>query len=982
MNYKDTLNLPQTDFPMRASLPKREPVLLEKWQKADLYGQILKAREGGEPFLLHDGPPFANGDAHIGHLLNKALKDIVLKYKNMTGHYAPYVPGWDCHGLPIEHKVMKDLGSQVTDPVEIRQRCAETAEKFIHIQRSQFQRLGVFGQWDDPYVTMRPEYEAEVLRLFADLVEQDMVYEGLRPVQWSTGCRTALAEAEVEYEQKTDPAIFVKFPLTAASCEQLGAPEGTALLIWTTTPWTLPANLAVAVAANLNYHLVETEGAGVVLHAVDLTETLDAKTEGQTKAKAGGLSKFLSGDDLAGLEYTHPFLERTGKIYTADFVTADAGTGLVHIAPGHGADDYQLGLKHDFFGHGVYSPVDDAGRYTEDFGELQVKGKKVFDANDDVIALMEKLGLLLAKEDYTHDYPFCWRSKTPIVFRAVKQWFIKIDDFRQDALKAIDTAQWIPKWGRDRIHGAIEGRPDWCISRQRSWGIPIPVFYGEGGQDLLNAKTVRAFADIVEKEGTDVWYASSDEEMTKRLGLPGGLRKGRDTLDVWIDSGSSHRAVMGRRPEYKLWQEKAKAEGKHVVADLYLEGSDQHRGWFNSSLSTAVAANAERAAPYKACLTHGFVVNEQGRKYSKSDGAIDLHTLVNEFGADVTRLWVASVEYRGDLPFQIRKGKHGNEIVGVSDTYRSIRNTLRILLGNLGDFEPGKDTVQPGQWNGIDVYIFIRLQELIARCRDAYESYEFHRVFHDINQFCSNELSALYVDVTKDRLYCDGTDWPRRRAVQSVMFEVTEVLCKLLAPLIPFTAEEAWQLLNSKVQIDDLNELPYESVHLQDFPSTKAHESLVKANFEKYFFFLAKWEDWWSLKEEVEGKIKERFGDTLEPLKLRGQVNEQLEGLRQSKDIGKSLEASVTIEGALGFKEEDEQDLEELFIVSKVKIIPGDEIEPKITVARATGQRCERSWKYSEECVRDEEGDGGWLTPRDYKAVTELRQQQAASGAA
>ncbi|MEM1058934.1 MAG: isoleucine--tRNA ligase [Verrucomicrobiota bacterium] len=956
MNYKDTLNLPATAFPMRASLPKREPLLLAKWQTADLYGRVLAARREGVPFLLHDGPPFANGDAHIGHLLNKALKDIVLKYKNMTGHYAPYVPGWDCHGLPIEYKVMKELGGKVTDPVEIRRRCAETAEKFIGIQCAQFQRLGVLGQWDRPYVTMRPEYEAEVLRLFADLVEQDMVYEGLRPVLWSTGCRTALAEAEVEYHQKNDPAIYVKFPLTPASCAQLGAPEGTALLIWTTTPWTLPANLAVAVAGNLNYHLVETERAGVVLHAVDLTATLHAKSDGATQAKEGGLSQFLSGEDLAGIAYTHPFLERTGKIYTADFVTAEAGTGLVHIAPGHGADDYQLGLKHDFFGHGVYSPVDEAGKYTEDFGPLAVKGKKVFDANEDVIQLLEEKKLLLAREDYLHDYPYCWRSKTPIVYRAVKQWFIKMDAFRADALAAIDTVEWIPSWGRNRIYGAIENRPDWCISRQRSWGIPIPVFYGEGGQSLLNAKTVRAFADLVEKEGTDVWFATGDAEMTQRLGLPGGLRKGRDTLDVWIDSGSSHRAVVAKRPEYAPWR-----DGQNPVqADLYLEGSDQHRGWFNSSLSLAVAGNADRRAPYKAVLTHGFVVNDQGKKYSKSDGAVDLHTLVDEFGADVTRLWVASVEYRGDLPFQIRPAKHGREIVGVSDTYRAIRNTLRILLGNVDGFDRKADGLPYRELQPLDQYMVWRTWDLIQRCGDAYEKYEFHRVFHDINQFCANDLSALYVDVTKDRLYCDGADWPSSRAVQTVMHETAEALCGLLAPLIPFTAEEAWQVLRSGRLIDEPDVPLEDSVHLQDFPL-----KVWGAYFEKQGL-------------SPEPAVLERWEKLL---KLRGQVNEKLEGLRRDKTIGKSLEARVELSGFDFITPEDRATLEELFIVSQVEITEGVADQPGITVGKARGERCARSWKYAEDAVRDEDGDGDWLSPRDARAMAELRRQAAAPAA-
>ncbi len=905
---KASLLLPKTDFPMRAELPKREPAFLDRWEKEKVYEQIMAARAEAAKsrdttFILHDGPPFANGDAHMGHALNMVLKDIVLKYQNMSGHYAPFVPGWDCHGLPIEHKVMKDLGAEETDPVKIREKCEATARHFIDVQRKQFKRLGVFGDWENPYLTLDPTYEAETLRVFAKLVEKNLVYQGLRPVLWSTGCQTALAEAEIEYKEKVDPAIYVKFPLTTEAAAKFPELKDASLLIWTTTPWTLPANLAVAVAPNLDYALYDIDGKKILLHTTLAAKLPPSPTrhpelvEGSappasTKLIAGP----WKGSDLVGLTYHHPFLDRTGQIFSADFVTADAGTGLVHIAPGHGQDDYILGQQH---GLPILAPVDDRGCLTAEAGVPALTGVYVFKANPLVIQILKDKGHLFAEQEYRHDYPHCWRSKTPIVFRAVKQWFIKVDAFRQQALAEIEKVNWIPANGKNRIKGAVETRPDWCISRQRTWGIPLPVFYGEGEQPLLSEKIVRKFADLVEKEGAGIWFSRSADELATALGLPLGLRKGRDTLDVWIDSGTSWAAVLGKRAELPF------------PADLYLEGSDQHRGWFQSSLLTAVAA--EGKAPYKAVLTNGFVVDIEGKKLSKSGTGyqkpIDLMSLVNEHGADVLRLWVASQDYQDDIPFS-------NDIFArVADTYRSIRNTLRILLGNLADFDPKTDAVPQEKWTSLDQYIHRSYLSLVADCTRYYEEYQFSQVYQAINRFCAVELSSLYVDVLKDRMYCDSKNGIKRRSAQTVMNEVFGGLVRLLAPIIPYTAEESWQFRGNQ-----------QSIHKELFPTG------VAATAEDASGLSDKWKIY---------------------LALRSKANEELEGSRRDKKIGKSLEALVEI--ATKLPDLDLSVLEELFIVSKVILKP-TEGEETITVTRAEDhgmKKCIRCWKYYDHVGSD-----------------------------
>jgi isoleucyl-tRNA synthetase len=914
-DYKNTLLLPKTDFPMRAELPKREPEMLKRWRDENIYGQIMAARQdaAADPartFILHDGPPFANGDAHMGHALNMVLKDIVLKYHNMRGDYSPFVPGWDCHGLPIEHKVMKDLGADETDPVKIREKCEATARHFIAVQSEQFQRLGVFGDWTNPYLTLDPAYEAETLRVFATLVGKNLVYQGLRPVLWSTGCQTALAEAEIEYKEKVDPAVYVKFPLTADLQEKHGALKDASLLIWTTTPWTLPANLAVALAPDLEYSVVEIN---------DYNRTkfvaLRSKVPGLVALLGDNELGFresppIKGSDLVGLTYTHPFLNdgRKREIFAADFVTADAGTGLVHIAPGHGQDDYQLGQQH---GLPVLAPVDDRGCLTAEFlpanADEDVKalvGQYVFKANPLVIEILKKRNHLFAQEEYRHDYPHCWRSKTPIVFRAVKQWFIKVDAFRAQALEEIEKVNWIPANGKNRIRGAVESRPDWCISRQRTWGIPLPVFYGEGGQPLLSEKVVRKFADLVEKEGAGIWFSRTADELAVALELPLGLKKGRDTLDVWIDSGTSWAAVVAKRPEFHGHK-----------ADLYLEGSDQHRGWFQSSLLTSVAATG--AAPYKNVLTNGFVVDQERKKLSKSstgyEKPVDLMTLVNQHGADVLRLWVASQDYQDDIPFS------HDILARVADTYRSIRNTLRILLGNLHDFDFSEDEIPAGTpLPELDKYILRKANDLGAQVLKHYAAYEFSQAYHAINRFCAVDLSSLYVDVLKDRLYCNSPNDPSRRGAQTIMCWILVELTQLLAPITPFTADEAWVAAGHS----SVPTIRNKSVHTRRFD---VHDPSIDARFS----LLLDWE---------------------QILELRSRVNEKLEEARRDKKIGKSLEAHVEIATPKRFYEGaiDPAQLEELFIVSKVILKPTDG-EETITVTRAEDhgmKKCVRCWKY------------------------------------
>src|ERR1043166_2673929 len=790
-NYKDTLNLPRTDFPMKANLAAREPETLKAWEESRLYMQIQKSREGRELFVLHDGPPFANGDVHMGTALNKILKDFVVKSQTMLGKRAPYVPGWDCHGLPIEYKVVKE--SRDLSPLEVRKKSEAFARKWIDIQRQQFKRLGVLGDWEHPYLTLDPNYEAEILRAFAVFVEKGLVYQSQKPAFWSTGAQTALAEAEVEYQERDDTAVYVKFPIPTEEAARFGLPHDKpiSIAIWTTTPWTLPANLAIAVDPEAEYEIIGNERERIVV-----ADKLHDQFRVNTGFFAPEGLNFRLGKQLAGLKAQHPFLDRQSIVLTADFVTMDSGTGAVHIAPGHGEDDYNLGRANKL---PILSPVDDHGRLTDEAGLPNLTGKYVFEANIDIVNLLRERGMLLGAQKFHHSYPYCWRSKTPIIFRNVEQFFIKIDELRPKALEAIhQEVKWIPAWGENRIAGTVESRPDWVISRQRTWGVPLPVFYSASGEPILEAKIIRKLADLVATRGSNIWFELDDVDLARQLGLPEGTTHRSDTIDVWIDSGVSHKAVCALHPELR------------DPADMYLEATDQHRGWFQSSLITSIALNGR--APYKICVTHGFVVDLDGKKISKS-GTYEKPTasdhFVGKYGADLLRLWASSIDYTADVPFS------DEMFTRLSDTYRRIRNTLRILLGNLYDFpvaggaDPGPRST-PEATTLIDRWILERLDEVIGECRAAYEAFEFHKVYHVLNQFCAVDLSSLYIDITKDRMYCDAARSPRRHATQTVMREIFGALCRLLAPILAFTAEEAWRYSEASG-----------SIHLQECPLSR-----------------------------------------------------------------------------------------------------------------------------------------------------------------
>jgi len=873
MDYSQTVRLPKTDFPMRGDLPKREPAWVQAWLKEKTYEKLLQERAKALEFHLHDGPPFANGDAHVGHALNMVLKDIVLKSRSMMGRKAPFVPGWDCHGLPIEHKVVTEEKLVGAEPAVIRKKCEEVARHFIQRQKEQFQRLGVLGDWDRPYLTMSPAYEAAELRILADLVEKGMVYEGLRPVHWSTGCRTALAEAEVEYADREDDSVYVRMELKDAQDEDL--------LIWTTTPWTLPANLAVAVHPGMSYVLADSGQGRKVWVAKSRLEAV-AKAVGQELK----VLREVKGKELENKAYRHPLVSREGLVYPAEFVTAESGTGLVHIAPGHGHEDYVLGRQHKLE---PFSPVNEAGKLTAECGIKEIEGQNVFAANPLVADLLETSGKLWAREKIRHSYPHCPRSKTPIVFRSVRQWFIRMEKLRDAALQGVAEVKWVPSWGESRIRGALGARPDWCISRQRSWGLPIPAFYKPDGSAVLDAKIIRKVADRTEKEGAGFWFGDTDEQLAKTCGVPNDWKRGRETMDVWLDSGSSWSAVA--------------ADGRvKFPADLYLEGSDQHRGWFQSSLLLSVALTGK--PPFRAVLTNGFVVDLDGKKLSKSRGKPPgLMELVDKYGADVVRLWVASADAKEDVPFSL-------EIFGrIGDSYRLIRNSFRILLGNLADFDPGKHAVPAAKRTALDQYILAKLADLSRNVLEAYESYNFPAVYHSLNRFLSVELSSFYIDACKDRIYCDAENDPLRRSAQTTMQEILDSLVRLSAPLLAFTAEEAWEHLTGKTK---------GSVHCQTF-----REAVVPPG--------------WNAEDDSRWE---------KLLFVRAKLNEALEKERQAKKIGKSLEAEVSLEGG-GLKPEDGELLKEICLVSHVQLSPGSG-EVTVRVAPARGKKCDRCWKHEE----------------------------------
>jgi isoleucyl-tRNA synthetase len=894
-SYKDTVLLPKTDFPMKADLVTREPKRLEKWTAENLYRQIQERSTGKPKFILHDGPPFANGDVHMGTALNKVLKDLIVKSKTMAGHHAPFIPGWDCHGLPIEFKVVKEAKDLA--PAEVRTRSEAYARKFIDLQRQSFKRLGVFGDWDNPYLTLAPGYEADIMRTFAKFVEQGLVYRSKKPVLWSYGAGTALAEAEVEYKEKTSPAIHVAFALKSPP----PGLEDAALVIWTTTPWTLPANLGIALHPEFDYvGGFFTHADGRHLKLVIATSRLEAfqAATGFTLDTSHAAEKF-KGSLLNGAEAQHPFLPRTSKVINALFVTDDTGTGAVHMAPGHGADDYIAGREH---GLDILSPVDDAGRFTAECGLPDFVGHHVFQSNDGIIGLLAQKGALLGQEKYVHQYPHCWRSKTPILFRAVEQFFIRIDAIRGRALEEIDQVNWLPAWGRNRIYGTVESRPDWCISRQRTWGVPLPVFYAADGSVLMDPALIAKVADAVETHGTNLWFEKDDAFWCDLLGLPAGSTRCKDTLDVWIDSGCSSIAVLDRHPEL------------HSPADVYIEATDQHRGWFQSSLMVSVAVRGK--APYKTVITHGFVVDTSGNKISKSAQGSDKNAkpmtadhYYNKYGGDMVRLWVSSVDYQNEVPFSEELFQQTGE------SYRRIRNTFRVLLGNLHD-APASTSADPSKSSEseksadtlIDRWIQERLHQVTRECVDAYAAYDFRKVFTVVNSFLASELSALYIDITKDRMYCDTANSPRRRTTQATIRTISETLCRLLAPILSFTADEVWEHLGHT-----------ESVHLQTFPQPDPTYAGTEAC---------------AAVEEL--------------LKARTVIQQAIEAARQAKQIGSNLEASVHLTlPASGFDHpiwQDRAALQEFFILSDLHVTRGPELTALVEVCE--NAKCERCWRH------------------------------------
>lgn len=888
-SYKDTIFLPDTTFPMRGDLTKKEPARLEKWEKEQLYGRITSRRkaQGAPTFILHDGPPFANGDVHMGTALNKVLKDFIVKSKTMAGFHVPFIPGWDCHGLPIEAKVVKE--AQGLEPAEIRRRCAEFAWGFIDQQRLSFRRLGIFGDWFNPYITMQPRYEASILRVFAKLVEDGAVYQSMKPVQWSYAHHTALAEAEVEYMEDTSTAIFVAFPMKepvkGVACD---------MAIWTTTPWTLPSNLAIALHPDFTYVAARYSKGGAsrnLIVAKELISTFEAKTGWVFEEE---LATF-KGQELERRCARHPFLDRDALIIMGQFVTTDTGTGAVHIAPGHGADDYNVGMQ---YGLPVLSPVDDDGNYTAECGVPEWVGKHVFDSNEAVISMLSERGLLLGREEFTHQYPHCWRSKTPIIFRAVKQFFISMEKLRPIALGQIDKTQWMPAWGRNRIYSTVEARPDWCISRQRTWGVPLPVFFDADEKPILDAAIVRKVADLVEEKGTNIWFELSSEELCRKLGLPAGLRKGKDTLDVWIDSGSSHVAVLENRPEL------------HAPADVYLEATDQHRGWFQSSLMLSCAWRG--TAPYKKVLTHAFVVNQDRSKLSKSAAGTyqkptNAKYFYEKYGADIVRLWVSSVDWQNEVPF-------GEDLFKqITDPYRRLRNTLRILLANL----KGYAGERPATLDPLDAWALERTNALIRDVRAAYDAYEFRKAFMAINQFCTNDLSALYIDITKDSLYCDAAASPRRLSRQFAISRIFDALVKLLAPILAYTAEEAWEHAGHT-----------DSVHEQDFPT-------------------------------ADPAFDKGLSDTFARLQqIKGAIQVAIEAQVKAKAFNKNNEAVVTLtlpedeDAAVASLLSDEEFAKTFFIVSELKLERGSELAA--TAEKTPHPMCPRCRRY--EPAANEEG--------------------------
>ena len=899
VDYAGTLNLPKTSFKMKANLAQKEPMTVRDWNKGKIYEKSL--REGNEFFILHDGPPYANGDIHIGHALNKVLKDIILKYKRLRGYNSPYIPGWDTHGLPIEWKIMEELGEKAKNmtPIQIRQECKKYALKWIEKQKEEFVRLGILGNWDNPYITLKPEYEAEQLKVFMEIYENGYVYNGLTPVYWSPTTETALAEAEIEYKDVESNSIYVKFQGLKDLTDRLGVDEAS-IVIWTTTPWTLPANLGVFLHPEFEYGLYKTEKGNLVV-AKELAEAvfkiIDTPYE---------LIKEFKGTELENTHYIHPFAGREGLVMVGDYVTVDAGTGAVHTAPGHGVDDYNYSRK---YGLGILSPVDDKGHMTKEAGKYE--GLFYAKANKMIVEDMEESGHLLHHSKFVHSYPHDWRSKKPVIYRATEQWFINVDesDVRENALNALKDIEFVPEWGKNRINAMLETRPDWTISRQRVWGVPIPLFYNtETNEVVYESEIMDRVIEMVKKEGTDIWwkYEAEEiigEELLEKYNFKGiKLRKERSIMDVWFDSGVSHRGVLIPR-------------GLPRPADMYLEGSDQHRGWFQSSLLTSIASTKD--APYKRVLTHGFVMDGQGRKMSKSLGnTIVPKDIIEKYGADILRLWVSSVDYREDVRIS------ENILQQMSDAYRRIRNTARFLMGNLNEFNYAEDKIEYKDMLEIDKWAMHKLEKLKETTTNHYDKYEFYSLFQEITYFCSIEMSSFYLDIVKDRLYCEDKNSLERRSAQTVLTEVLKVLVRVISPVLSFTADEIWERIPEALKEET-------SVHLS---------SWIEANPEYK-------------NEELDKKWKKIH-------ELRKEVNRKLEAERQEGLIGHSLDAmvllNITNEEYIFLKDYTEGEVADLFIVSQVKfvneLLGNSEIEGiSIGVKKASGEKCERCWKYDEE---------------------------------
>ncbi len=901
-DYKNTIRLPQTDFPMKGDLPINEPKIIAKWESEKIYERILEKNKNNPGFTMPDGPPYANGSIHIGHALNKSLKDFIIKYKAMRGFHAPFIPGWDCHGLPIEHKVMKDLTDKklVKTDQEILTLCREEATKWINHQREQFKRLGVIADWQNPYMTMSKQYEAEEVREFARAFKRGVIYQGVKPVYWNWTLKTALADAEVEYHDHKSPSIYVKFNVTDdATLKKLGSPTGkTSFVIWTTTPWTLPANVGIALNPEFDYAVYSSAGENLII-AKALKEYFEKET-GLTLTE----KNVVKGIDLDRTKARHPFIDRDSIIVLGDHVTAEAGTGCVHTAPGHGADDFRVGMK---YGLPILNPVDDAGLYNEDYAEM--KGTNIFKANPIIVEKLRTSGHLIKFSEFVHSYPHCWRSKTPLIFRTTAQWFLGIDSedsqIRNKTLKALDEIEFFPDWGRARFQAMMQNRPDWCLSRQRIWGVPIPILVCVAtGEPLADYDIMMKAADLIAEGGIEAYHKADANVLAgKSWKKPAnakadfgtqGFKLGRDILDVWFDSGVCHAAV----------QSKEAARGyKNAQADIYLEGSDQHRGWFNTSMLSSMATTDK--PPFKALITHGFVNDSQGRKMSKSLGnVIDPNEVSSKSGSEIIRLWAAYGDYGNDI------GCGKEELTRVTETYRKIRNTMRFLLGSTSDFDFAKDQIAVEKMTQVDQWMMHQLNQLIMDVTTAYDKYEFYKVYHLLNNFFTVTLSATYMDILKDRLYTWKPDGLPRRSSQTALYHVTKSLIGMMAPILTFLAEETYTYFKGKKQ---------DSIFLEDFPI--GHQSWFKPELAAVFTNM---------------------------LSVRSDVQKKLEELRAAKTIGSSLEASVDIiaDGDVYKSLKAITDLREMLIVSKVTLAEG----PYSVVAqKASGEKCVRCWVYSNE---------------------------------